>query len=138
MVLLAAFLLHLSRPGIYLRVRPPDASPASQRLKSRVVDELAPWLGREVNRSPGVEAAWERMVSLKGDLVRRTRGILGREVRVREERVGNLRGLVVEWGEGGGPNWWCLVYPYSCPITPPRFRIGELLSRLLARARPSG
>jgi hypothetical protein len=135
--LLAAFLLHLSRPGIYMRVRPPDSSPASQRLKVRVVEELAPWLGREVGtvRAGGTEAAWRKALSLEGELARRARGILREgEVRVREEKVGNLRGLVVEWGEGRGSNWWCLVYPYSCPVSPPRFRIGELLSRLLGRS----
>lgn|GEM_PF-6662998 len=138
LALLAGFFLHLSHPGIYIRVRPSDPSPASQRLKAQVIGEIAPWLGREVE-APRPEAAWQRMVSLEGELARRTREILRRmgvkeEVRVREEKVGNLRGLVVEWGEGRGANWWCLVYPYSCPVSPPRFRMGELLSRLLGRS----
>lgn len=145
LALSAAFLLHLSRPGIYVRVRPPDPDPGSQRLKARLVAEIAPWLGREVGavRAGGAEAAWRKAASLEGELLRRTREVLREqgvqgEVRVREERVGNLRGLVVEWGEGRGPNWWCLVYPYACPVSPPRFRIGELLSRLLAWGRSSG
>lgn len=122
---------------IRIHIRANSNDSADQTVKLKVRDEITKYLNREIGDARSFSEAYAGIEARLGEIERIGASVLGREgydygcrARLNEEffptrayenvvvNSGYYDALIVELGSGKGDNWWCVIYPPLCFVSP--------------------
>lgn len=122
---------------IRIHIRANSNDSADQTVKLKVRDEVTKYLDREIGNArsfleayAGIEARLSEIERIGKDVLSREGYDYGCRARLNEEffptrayenvvvNSGYYDALIVELGSGKGDNWWCVIYPPLCFVSP--------------------